>query len=289
MDLAPSRFALVALLVAGGCLGDGPPPPPTAAAEVAPPEADVLRTVGSGAMSPLVARLGARWAERGRSPRVVVEPSVGSRGGVLAAADGVVDFGLVSRPLDAEETRLGLVVVPVARDAVVLAAHPELRVDSIASAELRALYSGDQRLFSDGTPATLLLRDRKESANDALERLLPALRPLREAAYGDHRFRVLYHDNAMGEALAATPGAVGVFSLGVVVTSGLPLRVLAIDGLVPSVAALADGRWRATRELVFVVRPDRLERVRPFLDDLRSAEGQRLITASGYAPIGGAP
>ena len=196
-----------------------------------------------------------------------------------------IDLGMISRPLDASERALGLIEVKIARDAVVLAGHPAIEAAGVSSEELRQLYAGERRTFADGSPAVLLLRDRKESANAALERVVPGLLSLREASYRDHRHAVLYHDGAMAGALSATPGALGVFSLGALLAHGLALKVLNLDGRAPTLAALADGSWQATRDLSFVFRPDRAERTRAFLTFVTSREGRQITLASGYLPL----
>jgi phosphate transport system substrate-binding protein len=157
-------------------------------------------------------------------------------------------------------------------------------VDSITTGELVALYAGERRTFADGTPAVMLLRDRGESANLALEQMVPGLTAARETAYRKRLLRVLYHDSAMAEALAATPGAIGVFPLGAVTTYRLPLKILALDGIRPSPAAVRQGRWRASRPLFLVVRTDRMERAAPFLSFVISPEGRRITEDSGYLP-----
>jgi phosphate transport system substrate-binding protein len=277
-------FLLLSVLLpilSAGCDQD-PPPPPPAAAPLLQPDPAALHVAGTGAMGPLAMRLSLLFAERGGTPRVVVEESIGSGGGVRAAAEGAVDLGMVSRPLSEKERRLPLVLLPVGRDAVVLAAHAGVSVVGVSSAELAALYAGKGHSFADGTPATVLLRDGKESANQALERAVPALTPLREEAYRSRRLRVLYHDSAMAAALASTPGAIGVSSLSAVLTFRLPLKLLALDGVTPSLASLRDGSWRATRGLFFVARPDRLGRARSFLTFVFSPEARRLAAESGY-------
>jgi phosphate transport system substrate-binding protein len=194
---------------------------------------------------------------------------------------------MISRALSAAERTLGLELVPVARDAVVIAAHPGISIEGLSTTELEALYAGRSELFADGTRAVILLRDAQESANLALERWLPAIEASRKEAYRTRRFRVLYHDDAMGSALASTPGAIGVFSLGAVRSLDLRLRVLSLDGVRPSVESMADGSWRATRDLAFVLRPDRLERTRSFVEFARSPEGQEITRSSGYLPLSG--
>jgi phosphate transport system substrate-binding protein len=225
-------------------------------------------------MTPLMMAL-ARETPAGTG-RVRVEPSIGSGGGIAAARDGAVDLGLVSRPLYPEEAK-GLERVDIARDAVVLAAAPDVPIDNLSSDDLHRLYQGELR------GVTLLLRDEAESANAALEATQPGLADERRQSAATGRFRVLDHDDAMALALATTPRAVGVFSLAVVRP---PLRALRIDGVTPSTEALARGTWRATRTLGVVFRPERRDRVLPFLAMATSERGRALIRSLGYLPLG---
>lgn len=279
-------FAIVVLAALGGCGGDAPPEV-RVAPRLLPPEDGVLRLCGTGAMLPIVRALGAAFqADPARSAglRVVVEESVGSGGGLRATADGAIDVGLVSRALSAAEAQLGLTVVEVATDAVIIAAQPDVPIEGLTTAELLALYGGRTRHFPDGSPATVLLRDRGESANFALDAALPGMNEARERSYR-LGFRVIYHDDEMAAALALTPGSIGVYSFGLLRATRIPLKVLALDGKRPSVEALADGSWRVTRPLAFVVRPERLARVAPLLQLAASDEGRRLIREAGYLPV----
>lgn len=282
--------ALAGGLVLAACEGDPAPPRGVAPTAVAPPEDGVIRLLGTGAMTPLARRLVEAWrrSPEGSSWRVVVEPSVGSGGGVRAAWDGVVDLGMISRPLSERERGLGMQVFPVARGGVVLAVQRSVPLRGMSGEEIERLYRGEGGPPGEAT-LSLLLRDREESANAALEHWFPALRPLREQAYQQRRAQVLYHDEAMREALVATPGAVGVVDLGAVLGEHSSLRGLAIDGVEPTLDAVRDGRWKATRELSFVLRPERAERVRAFLRFLRSREARAVIEASGCVVAEGEP
>lgn len=284
----PGGLAVTLAAVLLGCAGN-PPPPPSAPARVQNPDPSALHVGGSGAMTPLAMRLAEAWAARGGQPAVVVAESIGTGGGVRAAADGALDLGLASRPLTPEELRLGLTVLPAGRDVVVLAAHPSVPVEGLSSNELLALHRGQMRHFPDGTPAVLLLRDRAESANRALDLAVPGIRQAREEAYRERRHRVLYHDSAMAEALRATRGALGVFPLGAIVSLRLPLRILALDGVHPSPENVESGRWRMSRPLLLVARPDCLPRAAAFLRFLYSAEAAQLYRASGYLPPAAPP
>jgi phosphate transport system substrate-binding protein len=277
------------MLLLGACEGDPAPPRRFVPTAVVPPEDGVLRLMGTGAMTALARRLVEAWTRspEGSTWRVVVEPSVGSGGGVRAAWDGVVDLGMISRLLNEREQGLGLRVFSVARGGVVLAVQRDTPLRGVSGEEIERLYRGEGS--SDGRVLSLLLRDREESANGALERWFPSLKLLREQAYQQRRARVLYHDEAMREALVATPGAVGVVDFGAVLGEHSALRGLAIDGVEPTLDTMRNGRWKATRELSFVFRPERAERVQAFLRFVRSREARTIIETSGCVVVEGEP
>jgi phosphate transport system substrate-binding protein len=225
-------------------------------------------------MTPLAIALAREIASR-PGVRVRVEPSIGTGGGIAATRDGAIDLGLVSRPLRPEEAA-GLERVDLARDAVVLAAAADFPHDDLSSDEVHRLYRGELRGL------TLLLRDEAESANAALESAVPGLADERRHSAATGRFRVLDHDDAMALALATTPRAVGVFSFASVRP---PLRALRLDGVAPSGDALAHGTWPAVRTLGVVFRPERRDRVAPFLALATSERGRALIRSLGYVPL----
>jgi phosphate transport system substrate-binding protein len=273
-----------ASLFAATACDDGAPPAPSASS-VAEPQQGVLRLAGTGTMTALAVLLAKAWSEQHREPRLVVEPSVGSTGGVRAAFDGAIDLGMVARELNGAERDLGLLLVPVARDAVVMASHASVPVDDLSSEELAQLLWGHSTSFADGSPATVLLRDRDDTAHTALEAFFPALRAARHDAYEARRFRVLLHDDAMAEALMATPGALGPYSLGALSAGKLPLKALRLDGVEPSAGAMEQGRWKASRTLAFVVRPERLPLVRAFLRFVGGAQGAAILRANNCVPL----
>jgi phosphate transport system substrate-binding protein len=217
----------------------------------------------------------AREVSTGTGLRIRVEPSIGSSGGIAATREGAIDLGLVSRPLRPDEAP-GLERVDFARDAVVLAAAADFPLDELSSAEVHRLYRGEL------SGLTLILRDEAESANAALESTLPGLAEERRSSAASGRFRVLDHDDAMALALATTPRSVGLFSLAAVRP---PLRALRLDGLTPSNDSVARGTWRAVRTLGVVFRPERRDRIAPFLALASSERGRAMIRSLGYLPL----
>jgi phosphate transport system substrate-binding protein len=284
-------FGAAALLVS--LLERGPTPPfleRGASGERAVPapsrisEPDVLHLAGSGSNLPLTRALAEAHAETGRV-QLVVHESVGSRGGIRAVQDGVIHIGLVSRPLVSDEQDLGLVVTPYARSPVVVAVNASVPDEGVTSEELLDIYRGVKTNWGDGSRIVVLQREQGDSSHRAVERHLPELAAINDAAHREGRFRVLYDDAAMEEALMSTTGAIGLYGLGRV-PSDLPIRALRVDGIAPTVADVRQGTYPFAKDLAFVTKEGPPELAADFLRFVFSAPGQLLIRERGYLPLG---
>jgi len=279
-------FVLVSLLERG------PRPPflergaaPGAAALPSASEPDVLHLAGSGSNLPLTRALAEAHAEAGGAQYVVHE-SVGSRGGIRAVYDGVIQIGLVSRPLVANEQRLGLVVTPYARSPVAVAVNASVPDEGLTSEELLDIYRGVKKRWSDGSRVVVLHREQGDSSHRAVERHLPELAAISDEARREERFRVLYTDAAMEEALVSTRGAVGLYGSGSI-PADLPIKALCVDGIAPTVANVSQGIYPFAKDLAFVTRGEPAAPAADFLRFVFSEPGQVLIRERGYLPLGG--
>jgi phosphate transport system substrate-binding protein len=295
-------WALVALAIAGLSAAAvlvllraarGPRPPfldlPKGAATSAParpPRAtDALVLAGSGSNLPLTRVLAEAFRQRTPGARIVVQESIGSTGGIQAVKDGAIDVGLVSRPITDDEARLGLVVTPYARVPVVVAANPTVPDRCTSAGDLVAMYAGAFPRWSDGSRVVVLQRERGDSSFRAVSRLVPGLSAQNDAAYRENRWRVLYDDRAMQEALMSTEGAVGIFDLGAIEVQRLPIKVLCIDGAVPSTAGAAAGSYPYFKDLSFVTAGAPSGAAAELLAFVLSPAGRKLVASAGYVPL----
>lgn len=97
---------------------------------------------GSGANLPIV-RILARTFQR-LHPEITVDvpASIGSAGGIRAAAGGAIALGLISRELKDKEKGKGLTVLNYARTPLILGVHPSVAEDNITHEELLDIYRG---------------------------------------------------------------------------------------------------------------------------------------------------
>ncbi len=246
---------------------------------------EAVSLAGSGSSLPLTRLLVEAFRRAHPGASLVVHESIGSTGGIRAALDGAVSVGLVSRALTASEAKLGLVVRPYARVAVVVAAHPGVPDACVSHAELLAMFRGARARWSDGARLVVLQRERGDSSFLAFAARIPGLEPANEAAYREQRWRVLYHDREMQEALMATSGAVGLFDLGAIEAQKLPLRVLCVEGVEPTREAVLSGRYPFTKELAFVTAGPPAGLAAELLAFVASREGRAITERAGYLAL----
>lgn len=269
---------------------DQPLPPflKAGAARAAPPAASPhggLRLAGSGSNLPVTRVLSAAFS-RAEGQHAVVHASVGSGGGVHALLDGVIDIALVSRPLRDAEHEQGLVATPYARVPVVVAVHASVPDTGLTLAQLVAIYDGRSTQWADGSRIAVLQREPGDSSHMAVDRKLPGFEAANEAAYRAMRWRVLYRDEAMREALADTRGAIGLFGQGSIPES-LPIKALTIDGVLPSPQSLRAGTYPFYKDFAFVTRGPPQGTAAAFIAFALSTEGSRVIEEAGAIPFGG--
>lgn len=259
---------------------DIPGPQPTMAQRV--PETLVF--AGCDANIP-VTRLLARIFMQ-RHPDVTIRlKTVGSTNGIALAAAGAVQLGLTSRPLRDAEDRLGLTFLPYATTAVVIGAAPDAPVSTLTVGDLLSVYRGTKLRWNGGREIALLTREEGDSSVSTLKRFLPGFAEAYAVGSQTSHWTILYSEPRMHEALLTFPFALGLSDLGTVTLEQLPIKMLSIDGVAPTLENVASGRYPFTKTLGFVWREDTLsESARSFLEFVQSAESAAILASSGYLP-----
>lgn len=260
--------------------------PADASPERRPKPRYLLRLAGSGSNLPLTRALADEFGARLPWARVRVAESISSSGGVRAARDRVIEVGLISRPLKDDERELGLVAIPYARVAVVVAANASVPVAGLSREELLDLYAGRQTHWSDGSPVKVLQREAGDSSHLAAHAAIPGFEEVDTAALVDGRWRVLSSDQDMLAALAATPGSIGLVGLDLEELDELGLLILALDGSEPTQPRHGRAAYPVWKDLAFVIPEDQPD---PFALDfiafVFSSAGREVIRERGYQPI----
>jgi phosphate transport system substrate-binding protein len=245
-----------------------------------------MRAAGSGTALPAVRALAAAYRSVDPDFSLSIAESIGSTGAVLAVRDGAIELGLISRALQTDEHD-GLCVVPFATDLVVMAASSDVKTTGLTTEQLLEIFRGELNVWPGSDPPQamrVLQREPGDSGSQVLSSRIPGLDEAMRKALELGRWRVLFHDAEMQQALLTTKGAIGVFDLGAIRAQKLNLRALALDGVAPTIEAMQAGRYPYTKTLSFVVRAKAVRpiEVQKFLAFVAGPQGLSTLRGAGY-------
>jgi phosphate transport system substrate-binding protein len=191
--------------------------------------------------------------------KIDVPASIGSKAAIQAAADGAITVGMISRPLNEQEKKLGLTVVPYAQTASVFTAHPSVADNNITSAELIKIYKGTKNKWQDGQEIIVLTREEGDSSITLLEKKIPEFKEVFAQSNRDRRWTTLYKNQQMNSVLAKTPYAIGLADVGTLAAERLSsIKVLNFNSVAPTLENVANGKYPLIKSLAFVYHKQKL-------------------------------
>lgn len=243
-----------------------------------------VRVSGTGtALGPL-AVLAQAFEAANPDVRVHILPSVGSSGAVKAVAAGALDLGFSGRPLNPKERTLGLVAVEVARTPFLFACGPRAGGVGLDAAGLARIYRGETSTWPGGERIRLVLRPASDADTLFLRALSPEVAAALDQAMARPGMLVTSTNQDCDEMLARTPGSLGPSTLAQLSTEARSLTPLDWEGVAPTLANLASGRYPLAKPIVAVLPAAPSPATARLLAFLRSPEGHRILTATGCLP-----
>lgn len=260
-----------------------------AALALAAPAAASERLVISGSTSllPLTLRAAEAYMRLHPDLRISVDAR-GTLNGTRALLDGLADLAGASRETWQRELAwarkrgMELVSTPVARGCVVCVVDPSNPVKGLSLAQLRDIYTGRIRSWKEvgglDHDIAVLSRDFNSGTYSVF----------RDAVLGKERVRpdalMLASNGAMHEAVAGNPRAIGYLSISYLTPK---VKALALDGQLPTPAAVDGGTYLLSRELYMLSAGPPKGAAARFLEFLRGPSGQDLARQEGYLPLNG--
>ena len=189
----------------------------------------------------------------------------------------------------AKERNIALKITPIGREAFVFFVEPDNPVTDLTSEQIKRIYSGEITNWSEvgGKNQKILAFQRPEnSGSQAMMEYFMGDVPLKEPEsyeYVDSMMGVIRHV----AQYANEKGAFG-YSFRYFVedlNTENDVRLLAVDGVLPTRENIKNGSYPLTVDLVAVTREgDPNPNVEKMLEFLLSEDGQELIEKTGYAP-----
>lgn len=196
-----------------------------------------------------------------------------------ALQTGQVELVSVSWLPEREQSGGALWQQPFARSPIVMITHPTNPVGGLTLLQLRNIFQGQTLFWDDlgGLSLDVIPVSREDGSGTRL-----SFEALVMGGHGVTPTSVVMHSNeAVVEYVSATPGAIGYVSPGWLVPA---VNLLAVEGITPTPAAVADGRYLLAHPFYLVTRATPSGGLAEFIDWIKSKEGQEIIKRR-YAPI----
>ena len=248
-----------------------------------PAVADTVKVGGTGSALGTMKLLADAFQASRPDTRIVIVPALGSGGGIKAAAAGVLDIGFSGRPLKPTERGQGLAEREVARTPLVLAS---MRAHSgFTSGDIARIYGGTLQTWPDGSPLRPVLRPESDSETALLRAISPEIDRAFTTAHARPGVHIAITDQDSADAIEQIPGGLGPSTLALILSEQRNIKALPLNGIAPSVAALARGSYPYFKPLYFITPQNPSEPARAFAAFIQSRQGARILLNNGYLPL----
>lgn len=245
--------------------------------------AEALRIGGTGSGTSLLKILVEAYQKvRPGTTFEIIQPTLGSGGGLRALAAGRIDIAISGRPPREDEGRL--TTIEYARTPLVFASNSKQKTESFNRSDIAEIYAGKRQAWTSGEPTRLVLRSAFESDTITLRQLSPETSAALDDALKRKAGPVAENDLDAIELIAKLPGSFGTTTLGLVRTLEQPLTIHSLDGIQPSVEALATGHYPLEKPIFLNTRLQQDSATADFLAFLQSASARQLLQRLGYQP-----
>lgn len=245
-------------------------------------QANVLRVGGTGTTLGTMGMIAKAFEQANPGQSVQVLSSLGSTGGIRAVIAGAIDIGLSARPLTETESRQGVVGHEYGRSPLALTVSRSLAVTGISMAQLADFYAARTDRWPDGTLIRLVLRPDTEISTIILKTASPQIKDAVTAAGKRPGMLFALTDQDATEILGKIPGAIGPTALCEIITANPQLKALALDGIAPSPATIADGSYPLYYRFYLVTGAKPGAVAEQFIAFIQSDAGKRILIDTGH-------
>lgn len=253
-----------------------------------------LRISGSTTVNPVAAD--AAEALRSDDLTITVDTQGGSAGGITQLGAKQVDIAMSSKPVSdddkAKAPGIDFTATLIGQDAVGVVVRKEVvdgGLTSVTKAQLRALFEGTVRNWKEigGPDLETFVYDKEpgRGTREVLDKYLYAKGEKAPAPPADNpRYAIVGGNEETRTKLLSTPGSVAPLSSAF--ADGYPqLAVLAVEGIAPTAATIADSSYPMSRPLYLVTDGPPAGAAKAFVDYVLSPTGQELLTKHGYLTL----
>lgn len=255
----------------------------TCLASSAPAQAQTaeLKIGGTGAGLGTMQKLADAFKEIHPEAKIKIMPNLGSTGGIKAVSAGVLHIGVSSRPLTQSELSNRLTEREICRTPFVFATSIKTPVSNLTFAEIAAIYDGEKKSWSNGTAVRPVLRPVKDTDTELVKAMSPEIARACASAHAREGMNIELTDTDAAEILERVPGSIGTSTLALIISEKRRLKPLALNGIAPSLRALADNNYPYHKTMYLITGPDPTPLTQQFVRFVTSPAGARVLRKNG--------
>ena len=242
-----------------------------------------LVITGSSTVEPLIRAIAKRYEIE--HPNVEIEIEAGGSGrGLTDAHIGKSNIGMVSRALtDGDPDVLDF---PIARDGISILLHRDNPVAQLTNEQIVAIFTDEINSWQEvGGTDTPMVVVNKAQGHATLELFTTFFNCEADQIQAD----VIIKGNEEAIAvISENPGAIGYVSIGTAeyeIIHGTPIQLLPIDGVLATIANVANNTFPLTRPLNLVTHSDPTFIAQDFITYARSDAVADLIKEQAFVPL----
>jgi len=235
--------------------------------------------VGSSTLLPIIQAASEEYVKDYKGAKVDVQGG-GSSVGIESVINGTANIGMSSREPKPEEMKKGIVKTAVAVDAIAIIVDRDNHVDTLTSEQARKIFSGEITNWNmiGGRDQEIILvnRDEASGTREAFTKLLMGNEDFLKKAI------IQPGSGQVRSIVGGTPGGIGYLSRGYV---NKEVKVIALDGVKPSISAIKKGNYPLSRTLYLITKGKPKGLIKDFIDYVLSPKVQHEIVGTAYEPI----
>ncbi len=242
-----------------------------------------LTLSGSSTVAPLVMEIAQRFEQL--HPDVRIDVQTGGTGkGIADVRLKVADIGMASRPLAVDEADLQ--AHQIAADGVGLIVHSSNTISELTDAQVVSIYTNEINNWQEvgGSDKTIIVVHKAEG-RATLEVFLNHFGIDNPSVKGD----VIVGENEHAiKTVVGSPGAIGYVSIGTAeadIETGVPIRLLPLNGVDANTANVASGAFKMSRPLNLVTLDSPSPLVSKFIEYCQSEEVHDLVESQYFVPL----
>lgn len=240
---------------------------------------------GSTTVLPIAQKTAEVFMEKNPQASISVRGG-GSSVGIASLLDGTCDIADASRAIKTSEIDQALangidpVAHVVAMDGIAVVIHSTNPVSALTLEQIKAIYTGKITQWSDvggsGGKIVVISRDTSSGTFEAFNGLALGGAKVVPSAL------MQASNQAVGQTVARTPGAIGYIGLGYLTSD---VKAVTVEDVECSVQTVLSGKYPISRPLFMYTNGKPQGMVKQYLEFVKGPEGQKLVQEQGFVGL----